>query len=167
MTGMWAVEHVAAEVVEVLSHAESLFATPGDVAAGDAAGTTGQAAEASRAIAARTADLSGSVAQAHADVLDSAAARLEAAAAADSRLADHVAAAADTHRAGLAQATDLRAAAAEVPARLAPFADIPASELAALKALRIKLAGMQQLMAHHSGDAARVAAEIRALGYGD
>jgi hypothetical protein len=162
MPGVW-VEQVTIQVVEVLKRAESLFAVPGDAYATE---TTGRAAEASRAIATRTAELSGAAAQAHAGLLDAAAQRLDTAAGADARLAGHLARAAETHASGLSRATDLRAGAAEVPTRLAPWADIPASELAAVKALRNRVAGMQQLLADHTAEAARAAGEIRALGYG-
>jgi hypothetical protein len=59
----------------------------------------------------------------------------------------------------------LRAGAAEIPDQLGPWADLPASELAALKALRNRVAGMQALVAQHSSDATRLAGEIRSLGY--
>jgi hypothetical protein len=159
------VEHVAARVVAVLTRAESLFATPGDAAAVEAAGRMGEAAEASRAIVSRTAELSGAVASAHRNVLAVAAQRLEDAAGTDGRLADHVADTSATHGAGRSRATELRAGAAEVSARLGPWAELPASELAALKALRNRLSGMQHLLAQHSAEATRVAAEIRTLGY--
>ena len=104
----------------------------------------GQAAEASRAIATRTTELSGKFASAHAELLDATAQRLERATAADARLADHLGAASQTHGEGGAQAAELRAGAADVPARLAPWEQYPAGELAALKALRHQVAGMQQ-----------------------
>ena len=161
------VEHVAAQVVEVLARAESLFSTPAEGAAvSGAADTMGQAAEASRAIATRTTELSGKFASAHAELLDATAQRLERATAADARLADHLGAASQTHGEGGAQAAELRAGAADVPARLAPWEQYPAGELAALKALRHQVAGMQQLLAHHGEEATRLAGEIRTVGYG-
>ena len=160
-----AVERVAAKVVEVLARAESLFTSPGDPAVSEAVERIGQAADASGAIVARTAELSGATASAHRELLASAAQRPEYAAGTDAQLADHVAGATETHHGGRSHASALRAGAAEVPARLAPWAELPAGELAALTALRSRVAGMQRLLAHHTGEATRVAAEIRSLGY--
>lgn len=160
------VEDVVARVVEVLARAESLFALPADAAA--AAGAAGQVADAtaaSRAIAPRTAELSGAAAAAHGEAVDAAAQRLERTAATDSELARHLADTADSHHGGRSRATELRATAAEIPTALGPAVEIPAGEMAALKALRNRVAGMQQLLAQHSGESAGVAGEIRNLGY--
>ena len=159
------VQLVTANVVEVLSRAESLFATPGDAAASGTADTMGQAAEASRMIAAHAEELSGSVGTAYSELATSAAQHLEHAAGTDAALADQLARAAATHGGGASLAAALRAGAAEVPARLGPWADLPAGELAGLVALRNKLSGMQRLLAEHSGEAARAAEAIRGLGY--
>jgi hypothetical protein len=160
------VEDVAARVVEVLTRAESLFAIPADAAAaGEAAGRVSDAAAASRAIASRTADLSGAAATAHSAAVGAAAERLEHTASTDSELAERVADTADAHHGGGSHAAELRASAAEIPSALGPAVRNPAGEVAALKALRNRVAGMQRLLAEHSGESARVAGEIRNLGY--
>ena len=152
---MWVLQQVAARVVEVLSRAESLFAPPGEVPSAGLGDLAGRAADASAAVAAQTAELSGATAGAHRDLLGAAAQRLGGAADADSALADQLAGAVQTHSAGLSAAAGLRADAAEVPERLAPWADVPAADLAALKALRARVAGMGQLLAEHGGADAR------------
>lgn len=165
MPAMW-VEQVATQVVEVLARAESLFADPGDAAAStSAADTTDAAADASAAIAAPTADLAGSAAQAHAALLAAASRHLENVAGTDAQLADRLDHAVEIHGDGLSQAGQLRTSAADVPASLQPWADLPASELAALKALRRGVADMQQLTSHHSELAAQMAGQIRTLGF--
>jgi hypothetical protein len=159
------VQQMAARVVEVLARAESLFSTPGDSAAPEAAGRTDDAAHASAAISTSTAELSGVLASAHRDLLAETTHRLEDAAATDARLGDSVSDTSTAHSAARSQATDLRAGAAEIPTVLGPWAELPAAELAALKALRNRVAGMQRLLADHSAEAARVGGEIRSLGY--
>jgi hypothetical protein len=158
------VDEVAAEVVAVLARAESLFTAPGGHVLDMAA--TGSAAEVSATIAGRTDEMSGSFATAHADLIDSATQRLQRAADADARLVDRLGQSADAHAGGRMHASHLRSGAEEVPTRLDPWAELPASDLAVLKALRHRLADMQQLLAHHREDADRAADEIRSLEYG-
>jgi hypothetical protein len=161
------VQHVAAQVVEVLTRAESLFTAPAEGAAptSAAADTMGQAAEASRAITTRATELSGALGSAHAEMLEATAQRLERATAADVQLTDQLRNASRSHGDDAVQAGALRGSAGEVPDRMAPWAGHPAGELAGLKALRHCVAGMQLLLARHSEEATRVAGEIRTLGY--
>ncbi|MCV7236187.1 hypothetical protein [Mycobacterium branderi] len=152
-----------ARVVEVLARAESLFTTPAEAA------TTAQldaAAEASRGLAARSAELSGAAITAHRDLATSATQRLEHAADTDAHLAEQVARAGQTHAEARSQASALRAEAAEVGPRLDAWAGLPASEITGLKALRDRVARMQQLLAQHRQEAVRTASQIRSLGYG-
>jgi hypothetical protein len=160
------VQQVATHVVEVLSRAESLFGTPGqsDMAAAERMGET---AEASAATAALASEMSGVLASAHGDMLAATSQRLDDTAANDARLAGHVADTGTSHAAGGSRATDLRAEAAEDSDRLGPWAELPAGELAALRALRNRVAAMQRLLADHSAEAARVAGDVRSLGYRD
>jgi hypothetical protein len=159
------VRELTAHVVGVLTRAQSLFASPPDADASGVADRMREAAHASRAIAARAAQLSGATVDAHRNVIAAAGQPLEEAAATDAWLAEHVAYMSATQDAGLSRATELRAGADEVPDRLGASADLPAGELAALKALRNRVAYMQALVADHSGEATRVAGEIRTLGY--
>jgi hypothetical protein len=59
----------------------------------------------------------------------------------------------------------LRIDAAAVPDQFAALSGTAAGELAALRNLRAHAAGMQQLLAEHSGQDAAAAARIRALDY--
>jgi hypothetical protein len=157
---------VAARVVEVLTRAESLFAVPADAAAAStAADQLGQAAHANRALGGRNAELSGAGATGHRQLVDESAAGVGAAARADEQLAAHLTAAAARHHHGRVRAQDLCADAAAVPERLAALSGTAAGDLAALKALRALLAGMQQLVAEHAGQGAAAAAQIRAVDY--
>jgi hypothetical protein len=159
------VEDVVAQVVEVLSRAESLFAAPCDSTMSGATEAMSEAADASHAIATRTDELGGALASAHHDVLTRLVDRLDWAAGTDAELADHIARVVASHADGAAGATDIRVGAQEVPARFGPWADVPASELAGLIALRNRVADMQRLLAHHSSEAAWSAGAIGGLGY--
>jgi hypothetical protein len=158
------VDAVAAEVVQVLARARSLFGGPdsGEPVETNAAA----AAEAGAAIAGHVGDMSGSFATAHQSMLDATATELHHTTGLDGRLADHLGDAADTVRAGAEDARHLYSAADEVSDTLDPWADLPVAELAALKALRAHVAAMQQLTAHHGAEAQRLADEIAALEYG-
>jgi hypothetical protein len=158
------VDAVAAEVVQVLARARSLFAGPdiGETIETNAA----EAAEASATIAGHVADMSGSFATAHQSMLDVTATDLHDATGLDARLADHICEASDTARAGAEDAGHVHTAADGVSDTLDPWSDLPVAELAALKALRAHIAQMQQLTAHHGAEAQRLADEIAALEYG-
>jgi hypothetical protein len=158
------VQDVVDAVVEVLSRAESLF-TPADTAPSQITAAIDDASEASRAIGAHTDELGGALASAHHEMLDNVARRLEAIGDTDSQLVEHLTRSAEAHASGAAQATDLRLGAQELPSRLGPTAGLPASELAALFALRNQVAGMQRLLAEHTSQAARDANVILGLGY--
>lgn len=159
-----AVEEVAARVLAILTRAESLFSA-------DAAGAevppspVGAAAQTARAIAARTAEMSGVTVRGHREMITAGADRLERASDADDRLAENLRSSAQLHDAGRSQAAALRAAAADVPGQLQPWSQLPAAEIAGLQALRTQLAGMQHLLARHSAAGARAAAEISTLRY--
>jgi hypothetical protein len=159
------VQDVADRVVEVLSRAESLFATPADTATSHMAAAVNDASEASRAIGARTGELGGALASAHHDVLDTIARRLDDVGDTDSQLAEHLTRAGEAHASGGSQATNLRAGAEKIPSRLGPTGELPASELAGLLALRNHVAGMQRLLAEHTSGAARAADDIHGLTY--
>jgi hypothetical protein len=159
------VQNVADRVVEVLSRAESLFATPADTATAQMTAAVDDASEASRAIGARTDELGGALASAHHDALDTIARRLDDVGDTDSRLIAHLAGAGEVHASGGSQATDLRAGAEEIPSRLGPTNGLPASELAGLFALRNQIAGMQRLLAEHTSAAAHAADDIHGLTY--
>jgi len=159
------VQDVANRVVEVLSRAESLFATPADAATSHMTAAVDVASETSRAIGARTDELGGALASAHHDVLDTIARRLDEVGDTDSQLIEHLAGAGHSHASGGSQATDLRVGAEEIPSRLGPTNELPASELAGLLALRNQVAGMQRLLAEHTGEAARAADDIHGLAY--
>ena len=159
-----AVQEVAARVLTILTRAESLFsadAAPVEVPAS----LVGAAAEAARAIAARTAEMSGATVRGHGEMIMAGADRLELASDTDHRLAENLRSSAQFHDAGRSQAAALRAAAADVAGQLQPWSELPAAEVAGLKALRTQLAGMQHLLVRHSAAGARVAAEIGTLRY--
>jgi len=157
---------VAARVVAVLTRAESLFAVPEDAASASAAADQlGRAAEANRALSGRSAELSGAGATAHREFVDELAAGVGAAARADEQLAAHLTAAAARHHHARMRAQNLRAGAAAVPEKFAALSGTGAGKLAALKTLRMHLAGMQQLLAEHAGQDAAAAAQIRAMDY--
>jgi hypothetical protein len=160
-----AVEDMAAHVVAVLTRAESLFA---DAAGAESVTTADQVSEAAgtaRRLTAGTADMSGAIVATHRDLAAASAEQLDQASGVDARLADHLGRTAALHGAGLSQAGGLRAGAAEVRSQLAPWAEVPASELAGLKMLRNHLAAMQRLLAQHNAVAARTAADISTLSY--
>jgi hypothetical protein len=159
------VQDVADRVVEALSRAESLFATPADAASSRMTAAVDDASEASRAIGAHTDELGGALASAHHDVLDTIARRLDDVGATDSQLVEHLTQAAQAHASGGTQATDLRAGAEEIPSSLGPTSELPASELAGLLALRNQIAGMQRLLAEHTSQAAHAADDIHGLTY--
>jgi hypothetical protein len=159
------VQDVAGRVVEALSRAESLFATPADAASPHMTAAVEDASEASRAIGAHTDELGGALASAHQDVLDTIARRLDDVGATDSQLVEHLTQAGQAHASGGTQATDLRAAAVEIPSRLGPTSDLPAAELVGLLALRNQVAGMQRLLAEHTSQAAHAADDIHGLTY--
>jgi hypothetical protein len=158
------VQDVVDGVVEVLSRAESLF-TPAANAPSQITAAIDDATEASRAIGAHTDELGGALASAHHDVLENVARRLEAIGDTDSRLISELSRAAESHTSGASQAAELRLGAEELPARLGPAAELPASELAGLLALRNQVADMQRLLAEHTSAAARDAEVILGLGY--
>jgi hypothetical protein len=158
------VDAVAAQVAAVLARAESLFGAPGvDVL--DTTATV-SAAEAVATVAGRTGEMSGTLATAHRDLLDSATQRMQHAADADARLAERLARSDAAHAAGRLDASQLRSRAEGVPTQLDPWAGLPVHDLAVLKALRHRVADMQQLLAQHREDAERTAGEIRSLDYG-
>jgi hypothetical protein len=157
------VQDVVDGVVEVLSRAESLF-NPADTAPSQTTAAIDDAAEASRAIGAHTDELGGALASAHHETLDNVAQRLEAIGDTDSQLVEHLTRSAEAHASGASQATDLRLGAEELPSRLGPTTGLPASELAALLALRNQVADMQRLLAEHTSQAARDAEVILGLG---
>jgi hypothetical protein len=159
------VQDVADRVVEVLSRAESLFATPADTAPSQMAAAVDDASEASRAIGARTDELGGALASAHHDVLDTIARRLDDVGDTDSQLIEHLTRAGEAHASGGSQATNLRAGAEEIPSRLGPTSELPASELAGLLALRNQVAGMQRLLAERTSEAMRASDDIHGLRY--
>jgi hypothetical protein len=158
------VQDVVDGVVEVLSRAESLF-NPADTAPSQTTAAIDDAAEASRAIGAHTDELGGALASAHHETLDNVAQRLEAIGDTDSQLVEHLTRSAEAHASGASQATDLRLGAEELPSRLGPTTGLPASELAALLALRNQVSDMQRLLAEHTSQAARDAEVILGLGY--
>jgi hypothetical protein len=96
-------------------------------------------------------------------MLDNVAQRLEAIGDTDSQLVEHLTRSAEAHTSGASQATDLRLGAEELPSRLGPTTGLPASELAALRALRNQVADMQRLLAEHTSQAARDAELILGL----
>ena len=158
------VQDVADRVVEVLSRAESLF-TPADATPSRITAAIDDASEASRAIGVHTDELGGALAAAHHEVLENVAQRLEAIGNADSQLVEHLTHSAESHASGASHATDLRLGAQELPSRLGPTTEVPASELAGLLVLRNQVVGMQHLLAEHTSQAARDADVILGLGY--
>jgi hypothetical protein len=159
------VQDVVDRAVDVLSRAESLFTAPAETVTSRMTAAVNDASEASRAIGARTDELGGALASAHHDVLDNIARRLDDVGDTDSQLIDHLTRSGQAHASGGSRATDLRLGAAEIPSRLGPSSALPASELAALLALRNQVADMQGLLAEHTGEAARAADVIVGLGY--
>jgi hypothetical protein len=159
------VQDVVDRVVEMLSRAESLFASPADAATSNAVDALTGAAEASRIIAARTEALGGALASAHRGLLRTVARRIEQAAGTDAQLAEHIARAGQVHAEGGSRATDLRLGAQEIQSQLGPWSEVPASELAGLLALRGRVADMQRLLADHTSEAARATEEVLGLGY--
>jgi uncharacterized phage infection (PIP) family protein YhgE len=163
-TAAMSVQDVVDGVVELLSRAESLF-NPADTAPSQTTAAIDDASEASRAIGAHTDELGGALASAHHDVLENVARRLEAVGDTDSQLVEQLTHSTESHASGASLATDLRLGAQELPSRLGPTAEVPASQLAGLLALRNQVAGMQRLLADHTSQAARNADVIRDLGY--
>jgi hypothetical protein len=159
------VQDVVDSVGEVLSRAESLFTAPVDAELAHMTSAVNDASEASRAIGAHTDELGGALASAHHEMLDNVALRLEAIGDTDSQLVEHLTRSAEAHASGASHATDLRLGAEELPSRLGPTSGLPASELAALLALRNHVADMQHLLAEHASQAARDADVILGLGY--
>jgi hypothetical protein len=159
------VQDVADRVVEILGRAESLFTTPADTEPSRMTAAVDGASEASRAIGARTDELGGALASAHHEMLDNVARRLETVGDTDSRLISALTRAAESHASGASQATDLRLGAEELPSRLGPTAELPASELVGLLVLRHQVADMQRLLAEHTTQAAGDADVILGLGY--
>jgi hypothetical protein len=159
------VQDVADHVVEVLRRAESLFSPPSDTRTTQLTAAVADASDASRAIGARTAELGGAVADAHGDMMAAVGRRLDDVGVADAQLTEHLARTAELHMRGASYATDVRRGAEELPSRLGPTTELPASELAALLALRNHVADMQRLLAEHTGQAARDADVILDLGY--
>jgi hypothetical protein len=159
------IEDLAARVTEALTRAESLFCAPADPD-GSTGGHVNSAAEAHRAIAARTAQLSGAMASAQDEALTAAGDRLDHAATSEADLAERIRQATQAHEAGRSAASGLRASAADLPAALGPTAHVPAGEFVALTVLRNRVGRMQHLLAQHAAESARLAGEIRGLGYG-
>ena len=161
------VEDVAARVTEVLSRAESLFApAPENWGPGEAGGLISAAAAANRAVAQRSSDLSGAMAVSHAEAVSRTADRLERAADAEGELASHLTRATDTHSEGRSYASSLRASAGDTQAALGASGQLPAGEIAAIRALRNCVARMHELVTRHSAESAGLAEEIRNIGYG-
>jgi len=159
------VQDVVDHTVDVLSRAESLFTVPADAVTSRMTAAVDDASKASRAIGARTDEVGGALASAHHDVLDNIACRLDDVGDTDSELIEHLTRAGQAHASGGSRATELRLGAAEIPSRLGPSSALPASELAALLALRIQVADMQRLLAEHTSLAARAADVIVGLEY--
>ena len=159
------VQEVVDGVVEVLSRAESLFTAPADIATSDPGGAVTSATEASRAIGARTQQLGGALADAHGEMLAGVVKRLDHTGETDAQLFDHLARAAESHASAGSHATNLRLGAEEIPSRVGPLAELPASEVAALLTLRNHVADMQRLIAEHTSQAASTADDIRSLRY--
>jgi hypothetical protein len=159
------VEDVVARVSEVLSRAESLFAGAARNGGSAALASLISAADANRAVAPRTSELSGAMATSHREAVSATADRLEGVADAERDLVHRLNQASDAHGEGRSQASSLRASAAEIPAALGPAAQIPAGQIAALKAVRNRVARMHDLVTRHSAESARLADEIHNLGY--
>src|ERR1700730_16653356 len=161
-----AVEDVAAHVVAVLTRAASPFAgVAGAESVPTAADRVRAAAGTARGLTASTADMSGAIVATHRELAAASAEQLDQASGVDARLAELLGRTAALHGAALSRAGGLRAGPAEVPSQLAPWAEMPASELAGLKMLRNHLAAMQRLLAQHNAVAARTAADISTLSY--
>ena len=163
MTGML-VDDWVTRVVDVLTRAETLFAAtalPADTTVGE----LGAAADASEALVARTAELSGSGVSSHRQAARVSAAALGAAADTDAALIEHLSSAASIHRHGAEQAAHLRGSAAAIADMVAPLRGTPAGDMVVLKTLRAQLAGMQELVAAHCSHGAAAAEQIRGLGY--
>jgi hypothetical protein len=159
------VQDLVDRVVAVLARAESLFTPPGQAPTARAAQTLTDAAETSATIAARTDELSGSIASAHRDVLASAAKKLEDAAETDTRLTEQLARAGQAHAAGASESTQLRKDAQDVPTQLDRWTELPVGELATLMALRNRVADMGRLLADHTSHAAQATDDIVRLHY--
>jgi hypothetical protein len=159
-----AVEDLVTRVVDVLTRAESLFATAAGPAE-NATGALGHAAEVNDTLSSRTADLSGAGVSSHREAVQRSAARMGAAADIDAALAEHLSSAASMHSGGAGQAGDLRAGAASIAEIVGPLRGTAPGDMVILKALHARVAGMQQLVAEHSDLATASAEQIRSLGY--
>jgi hypothetical protein len=159
-----AVDDVIAQVVGVLTRAESLF-TAGDGPAQDAAGALASAAEVNQTLSGRTADLSGAGVSSHRQAVAQSATAMGQAAAADGALTRHLRGAAGTHSDGAGRAGHLRAGAAEIADIVGPLRGTAPGDMVVLKTLHARLAGMQQLVAEHVEHGSATAEQIRALGY--
>ena len=158
-------QDVAEHVVAVLTRVESLFSAPTDAEATQLTEAIDDALDASGAIGVRTDELGGALAAAHHDMLGAVGRRLEAVGDTDSRLIEALGRAAAAHASAASHAAELRQEAEDLPSRLGPAGELPASELAALLALRSQVGGMQRLIAEHTSEAARAADVIGTLGY--
>lgn len=158
-----AVDDWVTRVVGVLTRAEALFtAIQGP---GPAIGDLGAAAGANEALAARSAELSGSGVSSHRDAVYTSAAAIGAAAETDAVLTEQLTNAASTHGHGAGQAGDLRGAATAIADVLGPLRGTAAGDIVVLKALRTQLADMQELVAAQSNHGSATAGAIRGLGY--
>lgn len=156
------INDVTTHVQAVLRRAESLFSAPHDASAAvSAADQLRRAAESNRMLGGH--ELLGAGVSGHRHLVDTATASVTASAAADEQLAAQLTAAAARHQHGRSQAQLLRAEAAAVSERFAALTGTPAGDLAVLMTLRDQVAGMQQLLATHTGQDAAAAAQIRAV----
>jgi hypothetical protein len=157
-----AIDDVVTHVQAILRRAESLFTAPQDTSSA-AASQLRRVADINRRLGSH--ELTGAGVSGHRELVETSAAAVTAAADAEERLAALLTAAAARHQHGRSRAQNLRADAAAMTERFAALSGSAAADLAALKALRAQLAGMQQLLAEHAGQDAAAAAQIRAVDY--
>jgi hypothetical protein len=157
---------VTEQVVDALGRAESLFATADDAEVDlQPLHHLGPATDQLTALDTRGGDWSGAAADQHRDSLASSVEQLGQAAATDSQLAAILREAVQAHDNGHRAAGELLSAAHDLPDQLQQWAELPATDLAALRALRAQLAGMQQLMARQQAASSDAATRLGGLDY--
>jgi len=157
-------------VDQALDRAGSLFGNPPEAGGPAALSSSGGLAAAGDIVRTSQAKIStatsGQFATAYHGFATDAGPALDAAAGSDKHMSDQLTAAADADRSGKASSGSVRQGAATDTTALAPFTGTHSGKIAMLQALRTRIAQQQQVLAAYQSRAARLAALVRASGYG-
>jgi hypothetical protein len=157
---------VTAQVVDALGRAESLFAAADDAEVDlHPLHHVGPATDDLTHLDTHSGDWTGAAADQHHDSLASSVEQLDQVAAADSHLAGILHETVQAREAGHRAAGELLSAAHDLPDQLQRWDELPAADLASLRALRAQLAGMQQLMARQQAASSDAATRLGGLDY--